>query len=66
MVNLVPDSIQVHTGSIEPSITFQIEDGEEKNFVDRLNKAYETIKEMEQDLRNGDWGNVVVKLHNIE
>lgn len=40
--------------------------GEQKNFIDRLNKAYETIEEMEQDLRNGEWGNVVMKLRNIE
>lgn len=40
--------------------------GEHKNFIDRLNKAYETIEEMEQDLRNGEWGNVVMKLRNIE
>jgi hypothetical protein len=40
--------------------------GEERDFIDRLNKAYETIKEMELELRNGDWGNVVMKLRNIE
>ena len=40
--------------------------GEQKNFIDRLNKAYETIEEMEQDLRNGEWRNVVMKLRNIE
>lgn len=35
---------------------------EHEDFMNRLNKAYQTIEEMEAKLRDGEWGTVVSKL----
>jgi hypothetical protein len=39
---------------------------EQKDFLDRVNKAYQTIGEMDAELRDGEWGSVVEKLRDLE
>jgi hypothetical protein len=57
--------VEVPQPKIDDTITATLTD-DQRIFKERLDAAHNTLQEMESELRNGEWGNVVAKLRDIE